>query len=81
MTDYITFNGKDYMTRDIWLAEYKVSVKVAPEELDGLLFDEKEGYSSREAELLDELIYCFIPEELMEAPDEDIASYIYDKIY
>lgn len=80
MTDYITYNGKKYMTRDIWLAEYKVSVKVAPEELDSLLFD-GEGYPSREAELIDELIYCFVPDELMNAPDEAVAEYIYDKIY
>ena len=78
-TDYITFNGKKYMTRDVRLEEYKVTVKVAQEELDRALFDEKEGYASREAELLDELIYTFIPASMMGASDEEIAEYIYDK--
>ena len=78
-TDSINFNGKEYRTRDVRLEEYKVTVKVAEEALDGVLFDEEKGYSSREAELLDELIYCFVPEELMDAPDETVAEYIYDK--
>ncbi|MBR7088092.1 MAG: hypothetical protein IKI38_01950 [Mogibacterium sp.] len=77
--DYITFDGNKYMTRDVRLEEYKVTVKVAQEELDSALFDEKEGYSSREAELLDELIYTFIPASLMEASDDEIAEYIYEK--
>lgn len=79
MIDYITFNGKKYMTRDVRLEEYKVTVKVAQEELDGALFDVKEGYASRDAELLDELIYTFIPASMMEATDEEIAEYIYEK--
>ena len=81
MVDYVTFNGKDYKTRDVRLEEYKVTVKVAEEALDGVLFDEENGYSSREAELLDELIYCFVPDELMDAPDEAVAEYIYDKVF
>ena len=31
MVDYVTFNGKDYKTRDVRLEEYKVTVKVAEE--------------------------------------------------
>ncbi len=81
MTDHIRFNGREYTTRDVRLEEYKVTVKVAPEELDSLLFDEEKGYASREAELIDELIYCFIPEEMMDSPDEEIAQYIYDKVF
>lgn len=81
MTDFVTFNGKEYMTRDVWLEDYKVMVKIAPEELDELLFDPENGYSSREAELLDELIYCFVPDELLNAPDDAVAEYIYDKVF
>ena len=80
-TDIVTFNGKDYKTRDVRLEEYKVTVKVAEGALDGILFGEEKGYSSREAELLDELIYCFVPDELMDAPDEAVAEYIYDKVF
>jgi len=80
-TDKVTFNGKEYKTRDVRLEEYKVTVKVAEEALDGILFDEEKGYSSREAELLDELIYCFVPDELMDAPDEAVAEYIYEKVF
>ena len=79
MIDFITFNGKKYMTRDVRLEEYKVTVKVAQEELDGALFDVKEGYASRDAELLDELIYTFIPASMMDKTDEEIAEYIYEK--
>lgn len=81
MTDYIEFNGKKYMTRDVRLEEYKVTVKVAPEELDSLLFDPDGGYPSREAELIDELIYCFVPDELMKESDDKIAEFIYDKVF
>ena len=80
-TDIVTFNGKEYKTRDVRLEEYKVTVKVAEEALDGILFDEEKGYASREAELLDELIYCFVPDELMDAPDEVVAEYIYEKVF
>ncbi len=81
MIDYVTFNGQKYKTRDVRLEEYKVTVKIAEEALDGILFDEEKGYPSREAELLDELIYCFVPDELMDAPDEAVAEYIYDKVF
>jgi len=81
MTDCIEFNGNKYTTRDVRLEEYKVTVKVASDVLDGLLFDPDTGYTSREAELIDELIYCFIPEDLMSAPDEEIAEYIYDTVF
>ena len=77
--DYITVDGNKYMTRDVRLEEYKVTVKVAQEELDSVLFSEKDGYASREAELIDELIYTFIPASMMEAPEAEIAEYIYDK--
>ena len=80
-TEKVTFDGKEYKTRDVRLEEYKVTVKVAEEALDGILFDEEKGYSSREAELLDELIYCFVPDELMDAPDEVVAEYIYEKVF
>ena len=78
-TDHITYGGKKYLIRDVWLDEYKVTVKVAQEELDSALFSEETGYSSREAELFDELIYTFIPDSLITASDEEIAQYIYEK--
>lgn len=78
--DCIKYKDKDYTTRDVWLSEYKVSVKVSTEDLDAVIFDPDGGYDSREAELIDELIFTYVPEELITAPDEELEQYITENL-
>ena len=79
--DRIVFNGKEYITRDVWLPDYKVTVKVSTEDLDAAVFDVDNGYSSREAELIDELIFFYVPEDMIGTSDEELAEYIEEKVY
>ncbi len=78
--DCIKYKGKNYTTRDVWLSEYKVSVKVSTEDLDAVIFDPDSGYDSREAELIDELIFTYVPEDLIAAPDEELEQYITENL-
>ncbi len=80
-TDKIRFNGIEYLTRDVYLSDYEVTVKVSTDELDHAVFDQDSGYASREAELIDELIFCYVPEELINAGDAELEEYIIDKVY
>lgn len=80
-TDKINFNGTEYITRDVYLSDYRVTVKVSTEDLDHAVFDRDSGYTSREAELIDELIFCYVPESLINSADEEIEEYIIDKVY
>lgn len=78
--DYLRYKDRDYITRDIWLSEYKVSVKVSTEALDAVIIDPNGEYDSREAELIDELIFAYVPEEMITAPDEELEQYITDNL-
>jgi hypothetical protein len=80
-TDKIRFNGTEYITRDVYLPDYRVTVKVSTDELDHAVFDQENGYVAREAELIDELIFCYVPEKLINAGDEELGEYIIDKVY
>ena len=81
MTDSVRFNDKEYLTRDVFLSDYNVTVKISTEARDRALFDPDSGYASREAELIDELIYCYVPEELISASDKKLEQFIIDKVY
>jgi hypothetical protein len=80
-TDKLIFNGAEYIIRDVYLSDYKVTVKVSTDELDHEVFDQDSGYTSREAELIDELIFCYVPETLINAGDAELEEYIIDKVY
>ena len=81
MLDKIRFNDKEYITRDILLSDYEVVVKVSTDDLDHALYDEDNGYASREAELIDELIYCYVPAQMISASDKDLEQYIIEMVY
>lgn len=58
-----------------------MNVKVSTEDLDDAVFDEEKGYASREAELIDELIFCYVPADVITASDEELEQYIIDRLY
>ena len=81
MLDKIRFNDKEYITRDILLSDYEVVVKVSSDDLDHALYADDNGYASREAELIDELIYCYVPAQMISASDKDLEQYIIEMVY
>ena len=80
MTDYITISDKKYPIRELRLTEYEVDVRISDEALYSTVFDEDGNYTSRDAQLIDELIFFYVPDELIEGTDEDIEEYIYDHL-
>ena len=81
MIDYITFEGTRYPVRDVRLEEYEVDVKVSCESLESLILDEAGEYTSREAQLIDEIIFFYVPDDMIEdAGDESLEAYITDNL-
>ena len=81
MIDYITFEGTRYPVRDVRLEEYEVDVKVSCESLESLILDEAGEYTSREAQLIDEIIFFYVPDDMIEdAGDESLEGYITDNL-
>ena len=81
MIDYITFEGTRYPVRDVRLEEYEVDVKVSCESLESLILNEAGEYTSREAQLIDEIIFFYVPDDMIEdAGDESLETYITDNL-
>ncbi|MBQ6315037.1 MAG: hypothetical protein IJI11_05490 [Mogibacterium sp.] len=81
MIDYITFEGTRYPVRDVRLEEYEVDVKVSCESLESLILDDEGEYTSREAQLIDEIIFFYVPDDMIEdAGDESLETYITDNL-
>lgn len=81
MTDYIQIENEQYPVRDLRLTEYEVTVKVSSESLGNSVRDPEGNYTSREAQLIDELIFFYVPDDMvMNASDEDLEQYIYDHL-
>lgn len=81
MTDHIQIENEQYPVRDLRLTEYEVTVKVSSESLGNSVRDPEGNYTSREAQLIDELIFFYVPDDMvMNASDEDLEQYIYDHL-
>lgn len=81
MTDYITISDNKYPVRELRLREYEVEVRISNESLYGILYDADGNYTSREAQLIDELVFTYVPDGLLaDGTDEDIEQYIYDHL-
>lgn len=81
MIDYLTHDGVSYPVRELRLTEYEVNVRVSSEALEAVLKDPEGEYVSREAQLIDELMFFYIPEELLvNGSDEEVDQYITDHL-
>ena len=81
MIDYISLEGTEYPIRDLRLAEYEVNVKIAGESLEKIIFDADGNYTSRESQLLDELIFFYVPDDLiLNASDDEADRYVTDNL-
>ena len=77
MIDYLPFNGTEYPVREIMLTEHKVDVMLSVESLQKLLKDEDGEYTSREAQLISEIIFFYVPDELLlTGTDEELELYV-----
>lgn len=79
--DYITLEGTKYPIRDLRLNEYAVDVKISSTSLEAVIFDANGEYTSREAQLLDELIFFYAPDDILTgASDEELGQYVNDNL-
>ena len=79
--DYITVEGKKYPIRDLRLDEYAVNVKISGKALEAVIFDADGEYTSREAQLLDELIFFYAPDDMVTgASDDELGQYVADNL-
>lgn len=79
--DYITLEGTRYPIRDLRLNEYAVDVKISNKALEAVIFNADGEYTSREAQLLDELIFFYAPDDVVTiASDEELGQYVADNL-
>ena len=76
----ITYNGITYPVREIRLAEYEVDVRISTVSLRNALFDADGEYTSRDAGLLDELLFFYVPDDMIHGANEDLEQYINDNL-
>ncbi len=77
--EYVTFRGTDYPVRNVNVPDFGVR-RVASEDLEGVLFD-GEGYVSKTAQAIDESIFFFVPEYVMDYPDDDLEKYVAENVF
>lgn len=81
MTEQLTIDGVSYPVRELRLNEYEVNVRISSESLGLAVKDSGGNYTSREAQLIDELVFFYVPDELvLSGSDEDVEQYIYDHL-
>ena len=79
--DYIILEGTKYPIRDLRLNEYAVDVKISSTSLEAAIFDANGEYTSREAQLLDELIFFYAPDDIVTgASGEELEQYVADNL-
>ena len=81
MTDYIIYENTKYPVRELRLSEYEVDVRVSTESLYAQIFDTDGNYTSREAQLIDEIIFFYAPDSIVtDADDHTLEQYIIDNL-
>ena len=78
--DYIDYNGEQYPTKKVTIFSStpdKKEVVVSTERLFDQL-SQNDG-DCDETERIDEMIYCYLEEELFNNPDEDIVEYLEER--
>lgn len=75
--DVVEFGGKRHIIREVLhLIENSLEfVTVAAESLEEMIFPNNH-YASWKARLIDEQIYCFVPDEYITVSDEELSAYV-----
>lgn len=77
----LVLDNIEYPVREIRLREYEVNVLVGNESLENAIYTEDDEYTSRDAQLLAQIIYTFVPDDLFEkSTDEELEEYIVDHL-
>ena len=78
--DYVEFNGRLYALRLIDFGKGWGEYFVGSTQLQSLLWDDDSGYTSDEAERVDELIFYFIPTHYFKLSDAVLRDKILAEI-
>ena len=70
-----------FLLRELRLSEYEVDVCISSESLEKVLFDDEGSYTSREAQLLVETIFFYVPDDMLSnASDDELESYVTENL-
>ncbi len=78
--DHIELKGRPYKLRSIDFGPEWGIYYLASMQLEKLLWDTDHGYTSDEAQSVDELICYFIPTHYFKLPDEALRDKILDEV-
>ncbi|MBR1695748.1 MAG: hypothetical protein IJ709_10180 [Selenomonas sp.] len=71
----IKFNGKEYPTKMLDIPDFGERL-VSIESLEKSLFDTKGFYVSTEAQIVDEKIFFYVPDDVIDDDDERLTEFI-----
>lgn len=71
----IEFNGKEYPTKLLNIPGFGERL-VSIESLEKTLFDTKGFYVSDEAQVIDEKIFFFVPDDVIDEDEKEIVEFI-----
>ena len=78
MLDYIIFAENMYPARKVAIEGYGSELTISTEDLEAVLINEDEGYSSSEARLIDEQIFFYVPKRIaVDCSDEEAAKFVH----
>ncbi len=77
MLDFIVFAENKYPIRKVAIEGYGSELIISSEDLESVLINEDGGYTSPEARLIDEQVFCYVPERIaMDCSDEEVAEFV-----
>ena len=75
--DSISYNGKEYTVRDVYVSKEVGTVNVSVESLSTALCpDGNWNNVSNEATYIDEKVYFYVPDEMINKPIKELKKYI-----
>lgn len=79
MVNLSKFIAESKPFREIYYADDKCYYTISTEEFENLLIRDNR-YVSKEAEYIDEQIFCYVPKDLFNASDEQICNFVRENI-
>ena len=79
--NYFEYNGKNYPFKTIYFQSEENDCIIATEELEHELLPNSESYNSEEAKLIDEQIFFFVPDNILEKADNLIEKYVMESLW
>ncbi len=71
----IEFNGKEYPTKLLDIPNFGEKL-ISVESLEKTLFDTEGFYVSDEARVIDEKIFFFVPDDIIDEDEKEIAEFV-----